>query len=61
MTESAYKAADRCRDVLKLDFSADEFARLAADNSYSVEAIAAINDIFGYASLTRRTPVCSST
>ncbi len=48
MTESAYKAADRCRDVLKLDFSADEFARLAADNSYSVETIAAINDIFGY-------------
>ena len=48
MTESAYKAADRCREVLKLDFSADEFARLAADNSYSVETIAAINDIFGY-------------
>ncbi len=48
MAESAYKAADRCREVLKLDFSADEFARLAADNSYSVETIAAINDIFGY-------------
>ena len=48
MTESSYKAADRCREVLKLDFSADEFARLAADNSYSVETIAAINDIFGY-------------
>lgn len=48
MTESAYKAADRCREVLKLDFSSDEFARLAADNSYSAATIAAINDIFGY-------------
>ena len=45
MTESLYTVADRCHEVLKLDFSADEFARVAADNNYSVETISDMSDM----------------
>ena len=48
MTESPYSVADRCHEVLKLDFSADEFARVAADNNYSVETISAMSNLFDY-------------
>ena len=48
MTESLYSVADRCHEVLKLDFSADEFARVAADNNYSAETISAMSNLFDY-------------
>ena len=48
MTESLYSVADRCHEVLKLDFSADEFARVAAENDYSVETISAMSNLFDY-------------
>lgn len=31
-----------------MDFSSAEFAQLAADNSYSVEAVAVVNEVFEY-------------
>ena len=48
MTESPYSTIDRCIETLNLDFSSEEFARLAAETAMTPESIAAVNAIFEY-------------
>ena len=48
MTESPYSAIDRCMETLNLDFSSEEFARLAAETAMTPESIAAVNAVFEY-------------
>lgn len=48
MTESPYSAIDRCVETLNLDFSSEEFARLAAETAMTQESIAAVNAVFEY-------------
>ncbi len=48
MTESPYSFIDRCMETLNLDFSSEEFARLAAETAMSPESIAAVNAVFEY-------------
>ena len=50
MTESLYSVADRCHEVLKPDFSADEFARLAAGISERIHGASAADgrQVAGY-------------
>ena len=45
MSESVYSTLNKCCETLKLDFSAEEFARLAADNAFSPESLAAVNTL----------------
>ena len=42
MTESPYSTIDRCIETLNLDFSSEEFARLAAETAMTPESIAAV-------------------
>ncbi len=48
MSESFCDAIDKCSNVLKLDFSSAEFARIAEEQAYSAESVAAVNNIFAY-------------
>ena len=48
MTESPYSFIDRCMETLNLDFSSEEFARLAVETAMSPESIVAVNAVFGY-------------
>ena len=48
MTEAPYSTIDRCIETLNLDFSSEEFARLAAETAMTPESIAAVNAIFEY-------------
>ena len=48
MNESVYSTLNKCCETLKLDFSAEEFARLAADNAFSPESLAAVNMVFEF-------------
>ena len=48
MTDSPYSAIDRCMETLNLDFSSEEFARLAVETAMTPESIAAVNAVFEY-------------
>ena len=48
MSEGFCEAIDKCSSVLKLDFSSSEFARIAEEQEYSMESVAAVNDVFAY-------------
>ena len=48
MSEGFCEAIDKCSNVLKLDFSSSEFARIAEEQKYSMESVAAVNDVFAY-------------
>ena len=48
MSEGFCEAIDKCSSVLKLDFSSSEFARIAEEQKYSMESVAAVNDVFAY-------------
>ena len=48
MTDSLYSAIDRCMETLNLDFSSEEFARLAVETAMTPESIAAVNAVFEY-------------
>jgi len=48
MTEGFCEAIDKCSTVLKIDFSSSEFARIAEKQAYSMESVAAVNDVFAY-------------
>lgn len=48
MTESPYSAIERCMETLNLDFSSEEFARLATETAMTPESIAAVNAVFEY-------------
>lgn len=48
MTDSLFSAIDRCNELLRLDFSAEEFAKLAEERSLSAESIEAVSSVFEY-------------
>ena len=48
MSDTFHDIIDKCSRVLRLDFTSAEFAQMAADNSYSVEAVAAVHEVFEY-------------
>ncbi len=48
MSEGFCEAIDKCSNVLKLDFSSSEFARIAEEQAYSIESVATVNDVFAY-------------
>ena len=48
MSEGFCEAIDKCSSVLKLDFSSSEVSRIAEEQKYSMESVAAVNDVFAY-------------
>ncbi len=48
MSDSAYSAMAAYCETLKLDFSSEELARLAMDNSFSPETLDALGKVFAY-------------
>lgn len=48
MRDSVYSVVDKCCEALKLDFSEEEFARLAADNAFSPESLTAVSAVLEY-------------
>ena len=48
MSDAFQDVIDKCSRALRMDFSSAEFAQLAADNAYSVEAVAVVNEVFEY-------------
>ena len=46
MNDSLFSVIDRCNELLRLDFSSEEFARLAEERSLSQESIEAVTSVF---------------
>ena len=48
MNDSVFSVVDKCCEALKLDFSEEEFARLAADNAFPPESLTAVSTVLEY-------------